>query len=252
MAEQGTRIAWITGGGSGIGRGLTLKLADEGYTVAISGRTRETLEETADAAPAGRVHAYPVDVTDAAALARTAERIAGDLGAVELAIANAGIFKPFSVADFSAELLADYFNTNVLGVTNMIATLLPGMLERGRGHVVVMGSLAGVRGLPRFAPYGATKAALINLVEGLRFELEPRGIALSIVNPGFVATPLTRNNDSPMPCLMSVDDAVAEIWRGITHRRFEIAFPKRLSIGMRFARCLPYALYFPLIGKAMK
>ncbi len=87
----------------------------------------------------------------------------------------------------------------------MLAAVLQGMLERGRGHIVIMGSLAGLRGLPLSTPYGATKAALTNLAESLRFELNPRGIAISIVNPGFVAMPLTRDNDFPMPGLMTVE-----------------------------------------------
>lgn len=252
MAQRGSHIAWVTGGGSGIGRGLALKLAENGYRVAISGRTRGALEATAAASNAEAIHPYPLDVTDAEALARAAGEIREALGPVELAVANAGIFKPFTLRDFSAALFADYFQVNVLGVTNMLAAVLPGMLARARGHIVIMGSLAGVRGLPLSAPYGATKAALINLAESLRFRLKPRGITVSIVNPGYVDTPLTRGNNFRMPALMSVDDAVAVIWRGIRKRRFEVACPKRLALGMKFARCLPYGVYFPLIAKVMK
>ncbi len=115
MSGSDPRIAWITGGGSGIGRGLALRFAQEGCVVAISGRTRATLEEAAGAAPAGRVCPYPVDVTDATALAAVAERIAGERGPVELAIASAGTFGPFRIENFSARRLANYFNSTCSG-----------------------------------------------------------------------------------------------------------------------------------------
>ena len=130
-----------------------------------------------------------------------------------------------------------------------LAAVLPRFIERRSGHVAVVASVAGYRGLPTAAAYGASKAALINMAESMKPELDQYGVRISIVNPGFVRTPLTDKNDFPMPFLIEPDDAAERIVHGLARGRFEIAFPRRFVWGLKLLRCLPYALYFPLARK---
>jgi len=132
---------------------------------------------------------------------------------------------------------------------NCMDPLIPVMRARKQGHLVLVASVAGYRGLPLASAYGPTKAALINLAESLKYMLEREGIRISVCNPGFVETPLTENNKFPMPFLMKVDDAALAMKRGIYKGKFEIAFPTRFVLLLKFFRCLPYVLYFPTIKK---
>ncbi len=245
---MGGRIAWITGGGTGIGRELALRLAARGWTVAVSGRRREPLDTVADEG-GGHIHAFPLDVTDTAATARCAAAIAATLGPIDLAFLNAGKFEPFKSSEFSTAPFEEMMKVNFLGVVNGIAAVLPAMRARGSGHVAIVASVAGYSGLPLAAPYAATKAALINLAESLRFDFDRMGLELSIVNPGFVRTPLTAPNRFPMPFLMDADDAAVIIERGLKRGRYEIAFPLPFVLMLKFFRILPYRLYFPLMKR---
>lgn len=248
MDTRDERLAWITGGGTGIGRALALKLAADGWRVVVSGRRPEPLAETATGAP-DRIHALPLDVTDAGAAAQAVERIESEHGPITLAVLNAGMFEPVKLDDFRPAVFAAHMQVNFLGVVNCIAALLPCMRGRRRGHVVLVASVAGYRGLPLAAAYGPTKAALINLAESLKSAFEHDGLLISVCNPGFVDTPLTEHNRFPMPFLMEVDDAAAALKRGIEKRRFEIAFPTRFVLILKLLRMLPYALYFPLMRR---
>jgi NAD(P)-dependent dehydrogenase (short-subunit alcohol dehydrogenase family) len=248
MHENDARTAWITGGGTGIGRELALRLAAHGWRVAVSGRRSGPLEEVA-AAGGGRVHAFPLDVTDAAATAACADAIAGKLGPIDLAVLNAGKYAPFKAKEFATEPFEDMMRVNFHGVVNGIAAVLPAMRERGRGHVAIVASVAGYSGLPLAAPYSATKAALINLAESLRFDFDRMGLRLSLINPGFVKTPLTAQNRFHMPFLIDAEAAAAHIERGLEAGRFEIAFPWPFAWLLKFFRILPYRLYFPVMKR---
>ena len=244
------RIAWITGGGSGIGRALALELANHGWRVAVTGRTREPLDEVAAAAPEGSVRAVAADVTDLAATREAVRTIEAELGPIDLAVLNAGVFKPFEAEHFDAASVNATMAVNYTGAVHGIDAVLPGMRERRSGHIALVSSVAGYRGLPLGAPYSASKAALIALAESLKFDFDRLGIRTSVINPGFVKTPLTAKNKFPMPFLMEVDDAARAMRRGLEKGRFEIAFPRPLVYGLKFMRLLPYALYFPLMRKA--
>ncbi len=242
------RTVWITGASTGIGRELALKLAAAGMNVAATARSKDKLD--ALAGEADRVTPLPADVTEPAALAALTQQIAADIGPIDLAILNAGTYAPLdSSKDFDAELFRKTVDVNYLGVTNAIAAVLPGMLERGRGHIAIVASVAGYRGLPKAAAYGPTKAALINLAETLKPELEPQGIRISIVNPGFVRTPMTAQNDFPMPFLMEPGDAADRIISGLENGRYEIAFPRRFVAILKTLRLLPNAAFFWVVRK---
>ncbi|MGH8280996.1 MAG: SDR family NAD(P)-dependent oxidoreductase [Gammaproteobacteria bacterium] len=239
-------IAWITGGGSGIGRALALRLARAGWTVAISGRRLEMLEQTARLAGTG-IRAYPLDVTDLDAVRQTVLRIEQETGPIQLAVLNAGLGRFLKLDELRAEIFAEHMRVNYLGAVNGIDALLPVFRARHAGHIVITASLAGYRGLPGGAAYAPTKAALISLAESLRFSLEPEGIRISVCNPGFVKTPMTDDNHFRMPFLMDVDTAAERMYRGILRRKFEIVFPLRLALFARLGRTLPYSWYFRLM-----
>lgn len=248
-----TSLAWITGASSGIGRALALRLARDGWTVAVSARSAPALQSLAAMPEAkGRLRPFPLDVTDGRAVAATVAAVEEELGSIALAVLNAGTHRPMGAADFDAATARALMEVNYMGVVHALEALLPRLRARRAGQVAVVASLAGYRGLPTAAAYGPSKAALINLCEALRPELERDGVTLQLVNPGFVATPLTARNDFPMPFLLPLDAAVDAFARGLRRKRFEIVFPRRLAAMLRLGRSLPYFLYFALARRMLR
>ena len=245
-------VVWVTGAGMGIGRAVAKRLAEDGWTVAISARTVEHLSSLSAECPDGRVIAFPLDVTDAAQTAATVDRIERQLGRLDLAILNAGTHLAMSADDFSLAKVRTLVETNLMGTVNGLAPLISRFIERRAGHIAVVASLAGYRGLPTASAYGATKAALINLCEALKPELERHAVRLSLVNPGFVKTPLSDRNEFPMPFRIPVEDAANAVVRGLRGRSFEIAFPWRLAFLMKLLRFLPYWLLFAVTRRMVR
>jgi NAD(P)-dependent dehydrogenase (short-subunit alcohol dehydrogenase family) len=242
------KVVWITGASTGIGREIALQLASQGVTVAASARRAGKLVSLGP-----NIRPYPLDVTDRQAVHATLETIEGDLGPVDLAIMAAGTYSPLDVEKFDSPLFEAAMTTNYMGVVNCLASLLPRMFRRRRGHVAWIASVAGFVGLPKAAAYGPSKAALINLAESLKVDLERRGVTVSVVNPGFVETPLTAQNDFAMPFLMQAPEAARLTIEGLKRHRFEISYPWRFVLVMKLARLMPYPLFFRLIkGTVMK
>lgn len=255
MSDSPTdRIAWITGASSGIGKALALRMARDGWRVAITARSASMLAEVAaEARPlAGMLLPCPADVTDRAGMADILRRIEDEMGSVDLAVLNAGSHREVAAAAFDADDFRALMELNFLGAVNGLEALLPGMLARGSGRIALVGSVAGYTGLPTAAAYGASKAALINMAEALRPELAAAGVTLQIVNPGFVRTPLTDRNSFPMPFLMEPDAAADAFWQGLQTDRFEIVFPRRLAWLLKTLRLLPYPLYFGLTRRMLR
>lgn len=242
------QIVWITGASSGIGQALAFRLACGGATVAVSARSAQDLAGVASAMPE-RIHAFPLDVTDAAAVTATVAAIEERLGPIDLAVLNAGTHIPMSLDDFSARTARSLMEVNYMGVVHGLDALLPRLRRRGAGHVAVVASVAGYRGLPTAAAYGPTKAALINLCESLKPDCDRAGIRMTLISPGFVATPLTERNPFPMPDLIGAEEAADAIVAGLAGTAFEISFPKSFTRKVKMARCLPYRLYFTLVRK---
>jgi len=245
-------IVWITGAGKGIGKELAHYYADQGWIVAASARTEGDLLDLAKDAPDGRIKVFPLDVTDKGAVETTAFQIEHALGEIDLAILNAGTHIPSPVDDFSIDPFRQLVETNLMGIVNGLAPLLKIFQERSRGHIAVVASLAGYRGLPGAAAYGATKAALINMCEALMPDLERQGIRLTLVNPGFVETPLTAKNDFPMPFLIPAKDAAQRIGEGLETSALEITFPTRFALLMKLLRLLPDRLFFLLTRRMVR
>lgn len=242
------RVAWVTGASAGIGAALCLGLAQRGWTVAASARRTDLLRALAgDPRAGGRIHPVPVDVTDEAAVASAVAGIEAELGPVHTAVLNAGDYSPMPARGFDTALFRRLVEVNYLGVVHCIGAVLPRQLARADGRIFVTASVAGYRGLPLAAPYGATKAALINLAESLRAELDGSGVEIRLINPGFVRTDLTAKNAFRMPALIDAETAAARILRELDGRGFEIAFPRRFAYVLKILRCLPYRLYFPLL-----
>ena len=242
-------LVWITGGGSGIGLALARQWSREGATVVLSGRDGTRLQR-AVAELGDNAHAVPVDVTRDESVAGAVTTIRNRLGVPDIAVLNAGIYRPS--ARLSTAQIEAHLQTNLLGVVRCLEQLLQAMRERGSGRLVLMGSPAGYLGLPGGTGYGASKAALLNLAESLWPELRAAGIDLRLVSPGFVATPMVAGNRFPMPFLMSADEAARRILRGLRGGAFEIAFPRRLVWPMKAVRCLPASLRVRLLALAAR
>jgi NAD(P)-dependent dehydrogenase (short-subunit alcohol dehydrogenase family) len=235
------KTAWITGASSGLGRALALALARRGVLVAASARSRDALESLAAEAGAAaadgaaRILATPLDVADRAAVkAAAAAAIRVFRGPPDLAVLNAGTDLPLSAGDFDAGRFREHVEVNLIGTVHMLDALLPAYLASRHGHIAVVASAAGDRGLPTGAAYGATKAALINLCESLKCDLDRAGVKLQLVNPGFAKTPLTDK------------DAAERMIAGFASNRFEIAFPRRFAWQSKLLRLLPDRLYFAI------
>ena len=241
--------AWITGASTGIGRAVALRLAADGWTVYATARNEAKLESLC--AEAGEhIIPAPGDVTDAEAMVRIVKRIEGAQG-LALAIFNAGVYEPMRAQDFTAKAAAMHFEVNLQGVANGLAPAMRGMIARKTGCLALVASVAGYRGLPKAAAYGATKAALINMAEALAYDLHPAGVRISVINPGFVETDATAVNDFDMPFLMQTDEAAERIVSGLKTTAIEIALPRRFAIILKTMRFLPTRAYLWLGRKAM-
>ena len=246
---MGERIVWITGASSGIGRAVALQMARDGWRVVGSARRQEELDALAAEAPEGRITGVAVDVTDLEATKAAATHIESEIGPIDCAVLAAGTHIPTSADEFKPEDFRKLVEVNLMGVVHTTAAILPGFKQRRAGHLVVVASVAGYRGLPSAAGYGATKAALINYTEAMKFDLDEWGVKTQLVCPGFVKTPLTDKNPFPMPFLMEVEDAAKAMVDGMRGDGFEITFPKRFTWLVRRVSRLPYALYFPMVRK---
>jgi short-subunit dehydrogenase len=231
---RGARI-WVTGASSGIGAALARELADRGAVVAISARDADRLRAVAD----GRMHVQPLDVTDRAATVAAGDDVRTALGGLDAAVLNAGTWSRFHVEHWDSQAFADQLQTNLTGTVHAIEAVVPTMLAEGRGRIVGTASVAGYRGIPGAEAYGATKAALLNLLESLRGSLGPRGIVVQTVSPGFVRTPMTERNTFPMPFMVSPEEAARAIADGMARDKAEIVFPPPMMLLMKAARLIP-------------
>ncbi len=250
---SGARV-WLTGASYGIGRSLAIELARSGARVGITARSADKLEQLRSdiEAAGGNAMPLPGDVTDPAAMQELAQRMRSEMGGIDILIANAGTHLRTEIERFDVAEYMSLMNLNYAGALNCIEAVLPEMLRSGSGQIVGVASLAGYRGVPSAAAYGASKAALIHFLESMRFDVQDRGIAVTIVNPGFVKTPLTDKNEFRMPFMIDSDRAARIIRRGIERRKREIAFPRPFSTFIKFLRILPMPLYIALMGKTWK
>lgn len=240
---------WIVGASTGIGAALAMQLAAEGARLALSARRREPLDAMAATFTPGRALVLPLDIRDPAALVAAARELVVAWGGVDVVVVMAGDYKPMRAWEIDLEAARAMIDTNLTGCFNVLAVATPMLLAQGSGTLALVSSVAGYRGLPKGLAYGPTKAAIINLAETLYLDLRPRGIGVCVVNPGFVKTPLTAQNDFEMPALISPEEAASEIVAGLARGRFEIHFPRRFTRVLKLLRLLPYRMYFAAIRR---
>lgn len=240
------KTVWLVGASSGIGQATAHALHEAGARVVVSARNGAALDAFVAAHPGAQ--ALMLDASDAAEVKAAAQSLLAQ-GPMDLMMYCAGYYREQRATGFDLADMLRHQQVNYVGALYVLDAVLPAMLRRGSGHLSLVGSVAGYRGLPQSLAYGPTKAALINLAETLYLDLEASGVGVSLVNPGFVETPLTAGNQFSMPALISPAEAATEILAGWARGQFEIHFPKRFTLWMKTLRVLPYALYFPAIRK---
>lgn len=244
---------WITGGSSGIGLATARECLDRGDYVILSARDAQKLQQVCTELnaqlPSPQAFAYALDVTDAQALQQAWEFICGHFALPDWIIFNAGTHTPTSIDSLQPSVFRQLMEVNYFAVLQGIHTVLPRLRAQRRGTIAVVASVAGYRGLPTAAAYGASKAAMIHACEAFYTELQGSGVKLKLINPGFVRTPLTDRNAFAMPCLMEPEAAAKALVKGLESPGFEVVFPRRFAYFLKFLRCLPYAIYFKLVQR---
>ena len=238
------KTAWLIGASTGIGEATASALHAAGARVVVSARQAPLLDAFVAAHPGSR--ALPLDVMDLPAL----HAAVATFDAVDLCVYCAGYYRPMSATSFDLAEARRHLDINYTGALNLLDALLPLLLTSGLGHLSLVSSVAGYRGLPKALAYGPSKAALTHLAEALYLDLHPRGLGVSVIHPGFVKTPMTAQNDFHMPAEITPEQAASAMLAGWAAGDFEIHFPKRFTRFMKALRQLPDRLYFPLVSKA--
>lgn len=247
LTQWKDKRVWIVGASTGIGEALARQLDERGSRCLLSARSADKLKTLSD--DLNQADVFPLDITNSEQVKAAFEHMINQWGGVDLIVLMAGTYSEMSVDNFDIEAVKNQINVNLNGSMQVIDTVLPTLLAQGHGHLQIVSSVAGYRGLPNSLAYGPTKAALINLSEALYLELKAKGIGVSVVNPGFVDTPLTRKNTFPMPFLTTAENAAHEIIVGLEKGEFEIHFPKAFTRSLRTLRLLPYSLYFKAVSR---
>ena len=243
MSDWHGKTVWVVGASSGIGQATAAQLHGLGARVVVSARKVQSLDAFVQAHPGSQ--ALALDVTDATAVAAAAAQLLAQ-GPLDCVMYCAGHYTAMRANAMDVPDMRRHLEVNYLGALYVLDAVLPALIQQGHGHISLVGSVAGYRGLPQSLAYGPTKAALINLAETLYLDLHPQGLGVSIINPGFVQTPLTASNAFTMPALLTPAQAASAIVQGWGHGAFEIHFPKRFTLWMQALRVLPNRWFFAL------
>ena len=246
IADWRGKTVWLIGASSGIGEATAAALHAAGARVVVSARRADALAGFTQA-HAGSM-AIPLDVTDTAGVQLAAAQVLA-LGPLDCVVYCSGIYTPTRAFALDAADALRHMDVNYNGALRVLAIVLPAMLAQGRGHISLVSSVAGYRGLTNGLVYGPTKAALTHLAEGLYLDLHPQGLGVSVISPGFVETPATAVNDFSMPALISAGQAAQNMLAGWAAGDFEIHFPKRFTRFMQLLRILPDRWYFALVKR---
>ena len=245
------KVIWITGASSGIGKALAIKFAENGWIVAASARRENLLKELQNINQ--NIYPYPLDVTDIEKCKLTAKSIIDNLNGIDICVFGTGMHDPKSEKQFNLNKIREIMEVNYFGTMNSINSIYDYFSEKKSGQISIISSVAGYRGLPAAGAYCASKAALTSFTESLNFEMKMKNVRVSLISPGFIKTPMTDQNDFPMPMIKSPEFAANEIYKGLTEKKgFEIHFPKAFTFIMKFLQILPNGLYFKLVSKGMK
>lgn len=241
MREWRGKRYWVVGASEGLGRAVASLVSTAGAEVILSARSGERLEEVAATLP-GPSRVVPVDVGDAASVRAAAD----EAGEIDGLIHLAAVYWPMIASEWSADDVEAMCDINFTGAARVLGQVVPGMVGRKRGHIVLTGSLSGFRGLPGAIGYGASKAAVMHLAETMRVDLQRTGVDVQLVNPGFIRTRLTQKNDFRMPFIMDPDDAARRYMAHMNSRAFSANFPRGFAAMFRASQLLPDWLYYRL------
>jgi NAD(P)-dependent dehydrogenase (short-subunit alcohol dehydrogenase family) len=247
QADWHGKTVWIVGASSGIGSATASALHARGAHVVVSARNAASLDAFVVQHPG--CTALALDATDRAAVHAAAAALL-EQGPLDCVVYCAGHYTAMRGFAMNLDDVLRHVDVNYNGALYVLDAVVAPMVARGQGHISLVGSVAGFRGLPNALAYGPTKAALINLAETLYLDLKGKGVGVSIINPGFVQTPLTAGNTFNMPALITPQQAAVEILRGWSRGAFEIHFPKRFTLWLKLLRILPNRLFLYLVAKA--
>ncbi len=249
MSENQKKI-WITGASSGIGKALAEKFANENWKVAVSARRENLLNEMAKNK---NIFAFPLDVTEDEKVKNVFSNILKEFKDIDICVFSSGAYDPKLEQEINKEQIKKIMNINFFGVVNCIKATEDYFKNKKKGHLSIVSSIAGYRGLPNSSGYGPSKAALTNLTESLYFDFKKYNVRISLISPGFIKTPLTDKNEFSMPFIKSPEFAAEKIFNGLTKSKsFEIHFPKGLTLILKFLRVLPYRIYLFVVDKGVK
>lgn len=247
------KVVFLTGASSGIGEGIALALAKEGAILGLLARREELLKDLAVRCEklGGKARVFPCDVVNPESVMLAANLLREEFGRIGILIANAGIGgNNQETRDLQPDAVKRVIDINLLGSANSVSAVLPHMLELGSGHLVAISSLAGFRGLPKSAAYSASKAGMTAFFESVRLDVQHKGIAVTIIQPGFIKTPLTSGRESKMPFLMELDDAIPHFLKAIEKHKKFAAFPWQIAAFVRAGQVFPAWLYDRIASRA--
>ncbi len=245
------KVIWITGGGTGIGKAVAIKFANQGWNVAISGRRETVLKEVEDINP--NIKSFPLDVNDKGKCFEIMKNIKEEFGDIDICFFSTGTWDPKKEREIDVEQIEKVFKVNFFGTLNCIKSVEDHFRNRKNGIITIVSSIAGYKGLPNSTGYGPSKAALNNLAESLYFDFGRYNVRVCLVSPGFIKTPMTDKNDFKMPFLKTPEYSADKIYNGlINSNKFEIHFPKSLTLILKFLKIIPDRLYFYLVKKMTK
>tara|TARA_Y100000590_G_scaffold352589_1_gene405203 strand:- start:12 stop:767 length:756 start_codon:yes stop_codon:yes gene_type:complete len=246
-----TKNIWITGASSGIGKELAIKFANEGWQVAASARRENLLTNLSNQNP--NIQSFPLDVKNEIEAKNIFQKILEKFDTIDVVVFCTGIHDPDSEKKLSSEKIREIMETNFFGTLNCIMAVNNYFRENKKGHISIVSSVAGYRGLPAASGYCASKSALTSLAESLYFDFKRHNVRVSLVSPGFIKTPMTDKNKFPMPLIKSAEFAAEKMFIGLTKKNaFEIHFPFAFTMMMKLLKIMPNWLYFLLVKKGMK
>lgn len=244
MRDLSGKTYWLIGASEGLGRALAQKLSRAGADLVLSARSRDRLGALSDALP-GRSRVVPLDVRDALAL----RAAAGEISRIDGLLYVSGVLHPMRAHDWDTAALREMLDVNLIGAIEATGAVLPGMIQRGAGHIVYIGSLAAYRGLPGYLGYGASKAGLYSLAESMRADLQDSGIDVQIAHPGYIRTRMTATAKGPMPGLLEAESAAQRVLDLMQSDRFARCFPLLTGFGAQALQMVPDWLYFAVAGR---
>ncbi len=247
------KVIFLTGASSGIGEGLAVALAKRGAVLGLAARRKEMLDELAERCKSagGTARVFALDVTDEEAVFRAADDLRSEFGHIDIMIANAGIGgNDEETRSYTPQAVKKVIDTNLLGAVNAVHAVVPQMVERGEGQIVAISSLAGFRGLPKSAAYSASKAGMTAFFESVRLDVKHKGVDVTIIQPGFIKTPLTSGRANKMPFLMELHDAIPLFIKAIEKKKRFAAFPWQLATIVRAGKFMPSWMYDRIAGRA--